>query len=272
MKHNKLFLAVILVVSIIAIIYSFDEQSLDEPLKDTNSTDGVTEANIESSGVQDPDKYAPETGLLTGESSDLKTEQFNTERSLINQELDKLGLCPEAIDCPKKEPDDPRGASIELGQQIANLLNDYLALLNKHQVFDDDSRNLTLKYLVHPDGHVQEQAINLLSAHPVDNESGMVLINALKDGYDAPVMRQAMHELQRYQGLNAEIDALFQSGMLTGSFYVAREIAKNILPFLNADNIEGYRQLLTSLPPRSKRARYLKANIKEFDLRNTQGS
>ncbi len=207
--------------------------------------------------------------IETNSSEDLG-EEATQKRLKLSDELNALLNCQLTDSCPE-DNSDPRAASILLGNMLAEKLQQYLDLHLDNNYYDAQSLAMVKQFLNYPDGHVQEKAINLMSAQPADLETGQALINVLEDSFDAKIMNQSLIELQRYPQLGDEIKSLLQSSLVTGSFYVAREIASQIIPFLNEDNINSYIDIANKLPPRSKRARFLKANIKEYQLRQTSG-
>ena len=204
-----------------------------------------------------------------GVGKSLSSEQL-AKREKIAQTLRELANCQETKTCPVDDSD-PRASSYLLGQQLKEQLNDYAKLHADNKYYDEVTAQLTQEFLDYPDGHVQEAAIDLMSAQPANENNALTLITALGDGYDAKIMNQAMGELQRYPQLSEQSQQLFMDTLKTGAFYPAQEVAKNILPFLNANNIDSYKEVLASLSPKSAKARYLNAAIIEAQLRQSGG-
>lgn len=191
-------------------------------------------------------------------------------RKTIKQKLFDLLHCNETNTCPV-DNSDPRAADLLLGQQLTELLNDYTALHLENDYFDEEAAQMARELINNRDGFVQEAAIDLMSAMGKNTKNAQALLAALEKNYDAKIMNQAMKELSRYPELNQDIDQLFSQNLQTGSFYVAQEIALNILPYLNDGNIEHYIAVANKLPQNSKRADALWSNIKEYQLRQTRG-
>jgi len=195
---------------------------------------------------------------------------FLQKRAQLTQDLLSLRYCTDTHTCPKDDSDsnsDPRAASILLGKIISEKLIAYGELHQKENYFDDKSKQMVETFINYPNGFVQEATIHLMSMQPPKDSTGLALIGALKDSFDAKIINQSLKELIRYPSLEKEVQDLLQQSLQTGSFFAAREIAAQIFPFLNDRNIESYIKLLEKLPPRSKRARLLKANITEFQKR-----
>ncbi|WP_295799116.1 hypothetical protein [uncultured Microbulbifer sp.] len=191
-------------------------------------------------------------------------------RELLARGISDLANCHQTYSCPQ-DFSDPRASDIKQGRMLADKLEEYADFHRQRDYFDEESAEVARTFLDHPDGFVQEAAIDLVSMQAPSEANGHALINALKDGYDAKVMEQAMKELQRYPGLQPEIDQLLAESLQTGSFYVAQEVALNILPHLNAENVQMFEQVVSGLPQHSVRAKALKSNIREFRLRQSGG-
>lgn len=226
--------------------------SPSQPIIEEHETTVITETN-QSQTVQ---KKMSKTGLL--------------ERAVLKENLFALLNCSTTYTCPV-DNSDPRASSVLLGKMLAENLQKYQAIHFSENYFDAESIATTQSFINYPDGHVQEQAINLMSSHQPDELTAKMLIKALENSYDAKIIKQSMIELLRYPTLSSDIQSLLQQSLVTGSFYVAQEIAKGILPFLSTTNINSYEAVAEKLPQSSKRSRFLNANIKEFRLQQSGG-
>ena len=195
---------------------------------------------------------------------------FVTKNKLLTEELSQLLHCDQNKSCPQ-DSSDPRASSILLGKLLSEKLNEYVDLHLQYDYFDQQSIELTKQFLNYPDGHVQKQAINLMSAQQPNLELASLLINELETSFNAKIIRQSLKELQRYPELSSEIQQLFYQVLTTGSFYAGEELATNILPYLNTSNVGFYTELADSLPQNSAKERALRSNIEEFLLRQSGG-
>jgi hypothetical protein len=195
----------------------------------------------------------------------------NKERLItLTHSLNALNHCDESKTCPV-DNSDPRASELLLGQTIAQQLKEYRLIRESEDHFDKKSLEMVKTFLSYPDGHVQEEAIHLMSLHKASDELGRSLITVLKKTFDAKIMNQSLIELQRYPSLSHEIQTLLSNTLKTGSFYAAQEVASNILPFLNKTNIEHYIKVANALPKDSNKARALHSNIKEYQLSEMGG-
>ena len=158
-----------------------------------------------------------------------------------------------------------------MAKQISEKLNAYADIHKANKYYDQQTVNVTQEFLQFSDGHVQSAALDLMHAQAPNTESARVLIEALESSYDGKLMRQAMQELQRYPELDEQITALFTKHLQTGAFNLAQELAKNIGAFINANNLNYYKNLAGTLPPRSAKAKYLKTAILEAEYAMSGG-
>ncbi len=207
--------------------------------------------------------------LVTQDEPALTAKASNT-RKKIKEALHELLNCHKTSTCPV-DNSDSRASDLLLGQQITAKLDEYIELSLNNDYFDEESAQIVNEFIANRDGYVQESALNLMSAMAPNITNAQALLTALSTSYDAKIMKQAIKELQRYPELSSQIDKLYQQSLQTGSFYVAQEIALNILPQLTSSNIAQYEAIARNLPQNSKRADALWSNIKEFKLKQSRG-
>ncbi|MCF2947817.1 hypothetical protein L0668_06850 [Paraglaciecola aquimarina] len=203
-----------------------------------------------------------------GQTTTLSPET-HAQRETLTQELAELRNCKQTASCPIDDSD-PRASSFLLAKQLSEKLQRYAELHSSNQYYDQQTAQITQDYLTYPDGHVQSAALDLMQEQAPNTESAKVLIDALQSSYDGKLMKQAMEELQRYPELEAAITELFTNHLQTGAFNLAQELAKNIDDFIHANNIEQYKALADSLPPRSAKSKYLKSAILEAEFGLTE--
>jgi len=265
---NKTTLTIIITIFILvsSLFYWQKSDSLPDPvIEELTVTPAVKDKTIIVSPNKEADLAVEATTTILTMS-----ETGIVQRNRLETNLLALLNCSETRTCPE-DNSDPRASSILLGKMLSENLQQYIQLHVEENYFDQKSLIIVQTFIDYPDGHVQQQAISLMSHQPADIPTAEMLIEALVDGYDAKIMKQSLLELQRYPSLESEIQALLQQTLITGSFYVAQTVANQILPFLNSKNIQSYIELAAKLPKASKRSRYLLANIKEFQLRQTGG-
>jgi len=275
MKNRKLLITIILALTAIMAYQLLESKQTADQAESQEPTAVQSSESMQKSADQ-AQLTEPSSEQLTAKSTRPQTQQAQLSkeaqsiRDRLNQELHTLNNCEENQTCPE-DNSDPRASSILKSKMLSNLLVQYRNLHIEQDYFDDETTQLTQAFLNNPDGHVQEQAINLMSVQVANSDSAKLLISALETSFDAKIMKQAMTELRRYPELEPEIQTLFSQTLKTGSFYVGQELANNILPFLSEDNIEHYRQLADELPANGVKAKALKSNIHEYQLKRTGG-
>ncbi|NVK25062.1 MAG: hypothetical protein HWE10_09060 [Gammaproteobacteria bacterium] len=191
------------------------------------------------------------------------TQDSEQKRQELLSQLDKLKNCHQTKTCPV-DNSDPRGSELLRGQKIKQVIEAYMELTLVNDFANAETNYVIRSFIDFPDGHVQEAVLKLMSALEPNQDNALALIVALADSYNAKIVNQAMAELQRYPELSSQTDELFSQSLQTGSFYVAQEVAQQIFPYLNNDNIGFYEEVAKSLPPKSKRSEALWSNIKEY--------
>lgn len=185
------------------------------------------------------------------------------------QQLAQLANCEQTQRCPQGK--DAYEGEYERHRQMAALLAQLAKDALQRPSEEDNYRKIASDYLSWPDGHVQSAALSLLSALPTQPANVKLITTALQENFDAPLMRQAMQELQRYPANNNELQTFFGHILQTGAMYASQEVAQGLLPFLTADNVAYYQQILTELDHQSKKAQLLQATLDEFGMQQSQG-
>ncbi|MBU2917607.1 hypothetical protein KO505_06470 [Psychrosphaera sp. F3M07] len=237
------------------------ESHIQNKLTDQNSVqDAVIEPKVDELPLK-------ETGKAT---EPLLTQNQELQRQGLIKELNDLKTCHLNNSCPV-DNSDSRASELLRGQKIKEKLEAYKQLTIENGYVDAETNELIRLFIDYPDGHVQEEVINMMRASALNTENALALISSLEKSYDAKIMNQAMDELLRYPNLSAQTDQLFTQSLQTGSFYVAQEIAQKILPYLNANNIALYESIAKTLPQNSKRANALWSNINEYKKKTSGG-
>jgi len=271
MKNKSILITfIIIAVTIVGIVVQFNMQGDENRSATSDSKPSTT--SIGSDNKKSKANFSQKENWEEINNPKVKgfPESVATEEVLLLDELMDLFNCDKNNNCPQ-DNSDPRASSVLLGKLMSEKLKKYTELHLQHDFFDQQSINLTEQFLVHPDGHVQQEAINLMSAQEPNLELASLLISELENSFDAKIIQQSLKELQRYPELSDDIQSTFSSILTTGSFYAGEELATNILPFLNSSNISHYIAVTDSLPQNSAKVRALRSNIAEFLLRQGGG-
>jgi hypothetical protein len=279
MKNTNAILSVLAVTAITGFYLLSNSQNAE--LSPINQ-DATSTENTLASSLNQPSKLIQANANIEPSAEKLKKKalkvtskeatpiELAAKRKTLKQRLYDLQHCNKTDTCPV-DNSDPRASDLLLGQQITDKLTQYTELHLENDYFDEEAAEMARDFINNPDGFVQEAALDLMSAMPPSPENAQALLDMLSDSYDAKIMNQAMKELERYPEYTQQIDQLFAQSLQTGSFYVAQEIALNILPYLNDSNLQTYIDIANKLPQNSKRADALWSNIKEYQLRQTGG-
>ncbi len=183
-----------------------------------------------------------------------------------------LNSCYNDNDCGYQNQD-PRQVDYQIGQEIKDELHNLMAMWKNSEITATELEQAALDSLNNPDGHVQQAALDLLAQLPPSAANFDAIIEITEDNYDAMIVEQLMDELYRYmpQGYGAEIDQTFTNLIITGAPYASQTAAQNIVPFLNPNNIDTYKDTLSKIPAGSKKAKLLKGAIEEFELQQSGG-
>ncbi|WP_308368106.1 MULTISPECIES: hypothetical protein [unclassified Microbulbifer] len=184
----------------------------------------------------------------------------------IKEQLAQLENCEETQSCPQ-DPTNPRNSFYLLGEQINGEL-DKLAEWQQQFGVSDESRALLHHYLLYPNEFVQTKAVQILAEMSADDATAEQLLTVLPGVKDKQLLIPLLVQLQRYPHLRQEIDGAFAEVLQRGSFNAAKVLAQHIQPFLTAENLPFYQQLLEQLPANSAKARALEKAIDRQMARN----
>ena len=235
------------------------------------TTQNTPVAATDESAPQGGDNSRDDSEALQENLPEVEGNQIAGYSGLIS-ELKKLKNCANGADCGLPQTD-PRSAELELGQRFARTI-DKMTLLAQAGIGDETTyQKVAQEYVKHPDGHVQEAALELMAACDPDPQNVASLVAGLTDTHDAQIYRMALMEFSRYDDpqLRNDIDNLLIDTLKTGGHFASQEVANDILPMLNEQNIDKYKTTLTELPANTAKAKALKANIEEFELQQSGG-
>jgi len=214
--------------------------------------------------ASDPPVMASSVSLPLSQTPSLH-DAVSTWRMVI-QQLAQLAHCEQDHRCPVDSKTDPYAADYARNQQLQALLVQLTQIASQPSA-QQELHRVAAEYLRWPDGHVQSAALTLISALPAEPSNVPIITNALRQSFDAPLMRQALQELTRYPEQKNELQPFLSQVMQTGSFYAAQEVAKGLLPFMTPDTLGSYQTLLSQLDPQSSKALMLAATIQEYQRR-----
>lgn len=234
---------------------TIDQEETDKPIKQLVASTSLESTKKIVKSEKQTVKRTPKIEL---------TDQQLQVREQLTENLLELDNCKQTFTCPE-DKSDPRASAHLLGQQIAEKLRDYVKLHEETGYFDEEAVNITRRFIAHPNGYVQEEAIKFMSMQPANEDTAIVLLETLSEGYDAKIMVQGMGELQRYPELQDQTDNVFIQTLKHGPLTVSKELAKNIKPFINSTNINKYKAVQKSLPANSAKSKNLKAAIIEAE-------
>ncbi len=263
MKNNKIFIIFLILCLLVAGYFLTAWQNPQQSDLQANSS-YPQPARTEAVSAHEPQQ------LVKGQLKDPAKEAFLAAREALTLQIKALLNCHLHSSCPidSQASNDPRADHFLRAKNLADKLLQYRLLHLDKRYFDQESQQMVSDTLAFADGLVQQQAIELMSSQAPNLNNAKQLIEILKTSYNAKIMHQSMLELQRYPSLQDPLDQLFLQSLQTGSFYVAREVAANIQPFLNPGNIASYQAVADQLPARSRRARLLKLSIQEYRLKH----
>ncbi|WP_308368105.1 MULTISPECIES: hypothetical protein [unclassified Microbulbifer] len=257
---------VLALVGALLLTAEFGQQQAPAPAT-AKEKPGEADRPASLSGEPTPQQLARDQPKVQSQSLD---DQSGQERSLLHRQIVELANCHQTYSCPQ-DLSDPRASDILQGKMLAEKLRAYADFHRENDYFDEESAEMARAFLDHPDGFVQEAAIDLMSMQAPNRDNALVLIEALKSSYDARIVNQAMKELQRYPDLQPQVDQLLSQSLQTGSLFVAQEMALNILPHLSPQNLQAFEEVAEKLPQNSLRVKALKSNLREFRLRQSGG-
>ncbi len=244
--------------------------SENKPLKKQQAPVSATLSNPAQSITQQQQEIKPIHKPQQIDQSETLNEPTSSEDNL--SQLRFLNSCYNDNDCGYQNQD-PRQVDYQIGQEIKDELHNLMAMWKNSEITATELEQAALDSLNNPDGHVQQAALDLLAQLPPSAANFDAIIEITEDNYDAMIVEQLMDELYRYmpQGYGAEIDQTFTNLIITGAPYASQTAAQNIVPFLNPNNIDTYKDTLSKIPADSKKAKLLKGAIEEFELQQSGG-
>lgn len=125
-----------------------------------------------------------------------------------------------------------------------------------------------------PDDGVREEGLRLARVSMDRDELVSAVIPALGGSVSAPLYEEGLEILRLAVADGADrrdIENFLVTTLDRGGFYAAEETARQLLPFIDRDNVERFRRLSARLAPGSNAALFVTENIREFERLQTGG-
>jgi hypothetical protein len=177
--------------------------------------------------------------------------------------------CYVAADCSVGEEGDPRAEYFAADRQLAAGMRTLIEQHRAGHIGDVELAAAAREALGYDSGRARAAAIEALDALPPADEHLDTLIGTLDQHHDEKLFELALPQLRRYaeSGHRETVDAFLQSNLRSGAHFPARTIARELGPFLTAENIASYRALADDLPEESRHAELLRQTLRAYDAR-----
>lgn len=175
--------------------------------------------------------------------------------------------------CPRPaRNDDPRAeydALIDgMVAALYDLRGEARAAISRGESPEIDPLAVGQAFARHPNDDVRVAALQILGdlpASPATLEAAQHVVKVSNSGEAVLVALDLLKRGQELesQQINQQITQTLLGALESGGFQVRDTVARELLPFLNSDNLPSFQRLLGQAPPRSRLAQYLKQNIEE---------
>ena len=174
-----------------------------------------------------------------------------------------------AVNCPQpSRQDDPRAEydALVAGmvEALHQLRDETSAGTARGETPEIDPLAVGQAFVRHPNDDVRVAALRLLGDQPPTKKSVASAQHVVRVSNSGEAVMVALDLLKRGQELAPrEITTTLLAALETGGFQVRDTVARELLPFLNSDNLASFQRVLGQAPPRSRVAQFLKQNIEE---------
>ncbi|HRK08628.1 MAG TPA: hypothetical protein PLZ57_12725 [Pseudobdellovibrionaceae bacterium] len=171
--------------------------------------------------------------------------------------------------CPRPaRNDDPRAeydALIDgMVAALYDLRGEARAAISRGETPEIDPLAVGQAFARHPNDDVRVAALQILADLPASPAALEAAQHVVKVSNSGEAVLVALDLLKRGQELAPQqITETLLSALERGGFQVRDTVARELLPFLNSDNLASFQRVLGQAPPRSRLAQYLKQNIEE---------
>lgn len=192
-------------------------------------------------------------------------------RRLVVGSTDQAGELIQKMECFERGDCDADSTDSRADhQRQAQAIAGQLSQLDASQ---SGARELALRALQLPNGHVQRAALDVIMQQAPEAQTTEAVASAIANGHDAPLFEHAAEWLAAAvaAGHAAPVEQMLGESLVSGSPYLAQSMADQILRFLTEENLALFADLQQQLPPHSQRALRLRQALHEFDLRRSGG-
>ncbi|MDD0853743.1 hypothetical protein HBN50_11585 [Halobacteriovorax sp. GB3] len=195
-------------------------------------------------------------------------EKKREDVAKISLRLEMLEQCYNEQVCGFDQSDS-RSYALAVGSAISKELNEIYDKIQEGELVDSRYEDLANHYLKIPDGHVKEEALNILSTQPPSQKSFETIVDYALLYHDDALIEQSMTELLKYKETHEnEIMNSFSKVLSTSSPMVREKLGSHIFPFLNERTYDQFITFSTRLPKGSKTQIALKAAIRKYRYTN----
>lgn len=183
-----------------------------------------------------------------------------------------LELCLELRNPCDIAQTEPRSSDIWVGDRAVRELQGLRLAFSQLSAEEQDSvrGDLTAATewaLNFEDDNVREEGLRLSRISMSPEQRVPAIISALRESVSAPLYDLGLSLLRENKEIHRqEQEDFFAETIQTGGYYASEEVARQILPYLNADNVDRFTKLRRELPVESNTAVYLNENIKEYQM------
>lgn len=218
------------------------------------------EKNSNKEEQKEPDRSISSTPQAPSTSQKTKED--------LKREIQSTNDCYETQNCQFPQTD-ARSYDFAVGKKLAAQLKEF----RESYPNSPELAGLAETYVKSYDGHVQEEALKIMSALPASPNHLEAIFTGLQNTPDPLIVEQAMQELQRYMGTadEARVQEFLTNLMAHGAQYSSEKASELILAFLHERNIGFFRDALKQMTPGSIASEHLRSALKEFERMSAGG-
>jgi hypothetical protein len=168
---------------------------------------------------------------------------------------------PSRIDDPRADYDALIDATVAA---LYDLRGEARAAMARGETPEVDPLDVGRAFVHHSNDDVRVAALQILGDLPASEATVEAAQQVVKASNSGEAVLVALDLLKRGHELAPQqITETLLSALERGGFQVRDTVARELLPFLNSDNLASFQRVLGQAPPRSRVAQYLKQNIEE---------
>lgn len=193
------------------------------------------------------------------------------ERASVEKFRD-LELCLESRNPCDIAQTEPRSSDIWVSDRAVRELQGLRLAFSQLSLEDQESVRKDLSAVTEwalnfTDDAVREEGLRLSRFSLEPDQRVHAVIASLKESVSAPLYDVGLSILRESKDISTKDQVDFYVETIqTGGYYASEEVARQILPYLNDENIVRFVDLRNKLPAESNTAVYLNENIKEYRM------